>query len=289
MNNIEQSWIKNKICLITGGNAGIGKETARQLAKLGAKIIIVCRNKEKGKFALEDIIATTNNPNIELMICDLAQLKDVVRFTQEFKIKYKKLHVLINNAGVFHMKRTLTSDGYESTFAINHLAHFYLTQELLPLLQTTDHSRIINLGSDIHKFFKIKMNDLHLVKRYQGQQAYSNSKSAMILFSYKLARDLKETNIKVYAVHPGHVKTQMTTTGMPKIFLKISDWVTNQLTPEEGARSSVFAASDNSLSNTTGVYVSKCKIGKSAKFTYDLDLQEELWKKSIEYNKAILG
>ena len=165
---LENSWIKGKTCMITGANTGIGKETARQIAGLGAHVIMVCRNQEKGIQAKEDIIQTTENENIDLLICDLASLKDVKRFTDEFLQTHTNLHVLINNAGVFHMKRTTTQDGYESTFAVNYLAHYYLTELLLPLLKKSSPSRIINLSSDIHRYFKIKMKDPLLERRYMG-------------------------------------------------------------------------------------------------------------------------
>ncbi|MHA1952958.1 MAG: SDR family oxidoreductase, partial [Candidatus Heimdallarchaeaceae archaeon] len=266
-------WIKGKICLITGANTGIGKETARQLAALGSKVIMVCRNQEKGKKAQEDIIRTTKNRNIELSICDLASLKDVKHFAEEFIKNHSELHVLINNAGVFSMKRILTKDGYESTFGVNYLAHFYLTGLLLPLLKKSSPSRIINLSSDIHKFYKIKLKDLMLEKRYNGQQAYSNSKTAMILFSYKLVRELGESEITVNALNPGHVETQMTTVGLPKWFMKIRDSIVKHQTPEEGARTSSYVASSDDLKNITGKYFYNCEEKKSGKITYDIAKQ----------------
>ncbi|MHA1611491.1 MAG: SDR family oxidoreductase, partial [Promethearchaeota archaeon] len=271
----------------TGANTGIGKETARILAQKGAHVIMVCRNLEKGKEARQDIIDSTKNPYIDLMICDLADLNAVRQFSEYVQLKYSQLHVLINNAGVFHMKRNTTIDGFESTFGINYLAHYQLTKLLLPLMKKSTPARIINLGSDIHKFFKIKMKDPQLEKFYNGQQAYSNSKSAMILFTYKLAKEIEEEGISVNAAHPGHVKTQMTTKGLPKIFLKISDKITRQLTPEQGAETPAYLAWSDDLQGITGKYFSKCKPTKSAKFTYDREIQEYLWKYSEELIKSL--
>ena len=272
----EDSWIKGKTCMITGANTGIGKETARQIASLDAQVIMVCRNQKKGEQAKEEIIRTTDNQDIELLICDLASLKNVKRFAEEFLQTHTNLHVLINNAGVFHMKRTITPDGYESTFAVNYLAHYYLTELLLPLLKKSSPSRIINLSSNIHKSFKIKMNDPLLENGYMGPQAYSNSKTAMVLFTNKLVRELVGTKVTVNSVHPGHVKTQMTTVGLSKWFRKIADLIPTR-TIEKSAKTSVYVASSNDLEGITGKYFSDCKESKTAKMTKNIHKQDILW------------
>ncbi len=276
----KDTWIKGKTCMITGANTGIGKETARQLAVLGSHIIMVCRNKEKGEQAKEEIIQSTDNNNIELLICDLASLRDVKRFAEEFLHTKTNLHVLINNAGVFHMQRTTTQDGYESTFAVNYLAHYYLTELLLPLLKGNSPSRIINLSSNIHRYFKIKMKDPLLEKGYMGQQAYSNSKTAMVLFTNKLVRELEGTKVTVNSVNPGHVKTQMTTIGLSKFFRKMSDLIPTNRTVEQGAETSVYVASSNDLEGITGKYFTDCKESKTAKMTKDEKNQDFLWELS---------
>lgn len=283
----EDSWIKGKTCMITGANTGIGKETTRQLAALGTRVIMVCRNQEKGAHTKAEIIQTTDNENIELLICDLASLKDVKRFTGEFLQTHSNLHVLINNAGVFHMKRTTTCDGYESTFAVNYLAHYYLTELLLLLLKRSSPSRIINLSSNIHRSFKIKMKDPLLEKGYMGQQAYSNSKTAMVLFTNKLVRKLEGTKVTVNSVNPGHVKTQMTTVGLSKWFRKIADLIPTR-TIEQSAETSVYAAASNDLEGVTGKYYTDCKETKTAKMTRNVENQDYLWELSKELvSKAI--
>jgi NAD(P)-dependent dehydrogenase (short-subunit alcohol dehydrogenase family) len=286
MNN---SWIKGKVCLITGSNTGIGKETAKRLANLDSKIIMVCRNEEKGEKAKQEIIQATSNQDIELMICNLASLQDVKLFSEKFLATHSELHVLINNAGTFHMKRTATSDGYESTFAVNYLAHYYLSRLLIPLLKKNSPSRIINLSSDIHRYFSIKMNDLMLERRYSGQQAYSNSKTAMILFTYKLARELGDSDVTVNAVNPGHVDTQMTTIGLPKWFTRIRDLIVKHQTPEEGARNSVKVAVSNELGSVSGKYFSKGKERKSGRITYDIAKQDLLWDLSNQLIEKAIG
>ncbi len=283
------SWVKGKTCLITGANAGIGKETAREIAELGARVVMVCRNKGKGEKAREEIIETTRNKNIDLLICDLSSLKEVKKLSEDFLTNYSELHVLINNAGVFHMTRIETTDGYESTFAVNYLAHYYLSRLLLPLLKKSSPSRIVNLSSDIHKYFGIKMNDFMLEKRYTGQQAYSNSKTAMILFTNRLARELRETQVTVNAVNPGHVDTQMTSVGLPKLFIKIRDLFIKHQTPVEGARTSVFVATSNELINISGKYFSKGKEKKSGKITNDISKQNLLWDLSNQLIEKVIG
>ena len=276
----KNSWIKGKTCLITGANTGIGKETARQIADLGANVIMVCRNQEKGEQAKEEIIQATDNENIELLICDLASLKDVKRFAEEFLQTHANLHVLINNAGVFHMKRTTTQDGYESTFAVNYLAHYYLTELLLPLLKKSSPSRIINLSSNIHRSFKIKMKDPFLENGYLGPQAYSNSKTAMVLFTNKLARELEGTEMTANSVNPGHVKTQMTTVGLSKVFRKFADIILPPRTIEHSAKTSVYVASSNDLEGISGKYFTDCKESKTAKMTKTIHNQDYLWELS---------
>jgi NAD(P)-dependent dehydrogenase (short-subunit alcohol dehydrogenase family) len=282
------SWIKGKTCLITGANTGIGKATALKIAALDAHIVMVCRNQEKGETAREEIVQKTNNENIELLICDLASLKDVKRFSEEFLENYSSLHVLINNAGVFRMKREESSDGYELTFAVNYLAHFYLTRLLLSLLKKSAPSRIINLSSDIHKFYKIKLKDPLLEKRFRGQQAYSNSKTAMVLFTYKLERELKGTKVSVFTVNPGHVRTQLTIEGMPKWYRRISDLIPNHRTVDQATISSVYAASSNELEGQTGKYLTEYEETRTARMTKQIENQDYLWELSEKLiSKAI--
>jgi len=271
------SWIKGKTCLITGANTGIGKETARKIAALEASVVMVCRSQEKGEVARKEIIESTSNKNVDLLLCDLASLKDVRRFAEEFLKNYSQLHVLINNAGVFRMKREISEDGYELTFAVNYLAHYYLTTYLLTFLKKSSPSRIVNVSSDIHKYFKIRLKDPLLERRYNGQQAYSNSKTAMVLFTNKLVRELEGTEVSVFSVNPGHVKTQLTTEGLPKWFSVLSSLVPNRRTPSLGATSSVFAAASSSLDGLTGLYLTDCKESKTAKMTRDIVNQDYLW------------
>jgi len=202
--------MKDKIILITGANSGIGKEATRALAKKGATIIMACRNLEKAEPVCEMIQAESENPNIEVMKLDLASLKLIRNFTQEFLARYQKLNVLINNAGTFCMKRKEAEDEFEKTMGVNHLRHFLLTYELLPILEKTPGARIINVGSDAHFSGDLDLDDLHFKRRkYSGFKAYASSRLATVFFTQELAQRVKEKDITVNSLHPGHVDTNM--------------------------------------------------------------------------------
>ena len=276
---INQNYKSNKrFCVITGANAGIGKETAMQLAIKGYHIIMICRNREKAEKAQNEIKDKSGNEKIDLLIADLASLKSVENVAKEFKLNYKYLHVLINNAGIFNRKRIETENGYESTFAVDYLAHFLLTNSLLDVIKNSAPSRIINVSSNIHLYFKINFDDLMSEKKYSSQKAYANAKFALVLFSYELARRLNGTGVTVNALHPGHAKTKMTapTKKRSKIFLSLISPLTKS--PEEAARTSVYLASSPEVEGITGKYFKNCKPVKSHKLTYDESLQMKLWR-----------
>jgi len=277
--------MKDKIVLITGANSGIGKETTRALAKKGATIIMACRHLEKAEPVGEIIQRESKNPNIEVMKLDLASLKSVRNFTQEFKTRYQKLNVLINNAGVFCMKREETEEGFEKTMGVNHLGHFLLTYELLPILENTPEARIINVSSNAHFSGDLDLGDLHFKRRkYSGFKAYGASRLATVFFTQELAERLKEKDITVNSLHPGHVDTNMwdlwgterkwyqsIINGIIKLFL---------ISAEEGAQTSIYLASSNEVKGITGKYFAKKKIKAASKKCSDIKLQKELWQLS---------
>ena len=202
--------MKDKIVLITGANRGIGLETTRALAKKRAIIVMACRKLEEAEKVCKIIQRESGNPKIEVMKLDLASLKSVRNFIMTFSKKYNKLNVLINNAGVFCMKREETEDGFERSMGVNYLGHFLLTIGLLPVLTVTPGARIINLSSNAHMTGKLDLNDLHFKRRkYSGIKAYASSRVATILFTLELAERLKGKDITVNALHPGSVNTNM--------------------------------------------------------------------------------
>ena len=277
--------MKDKIVLITGANRGIGKETTRALAKKGATIIMACRHLEKAESVGEMIQIESKNPHIEVMRLDLTSLESIRNFTREFKARYQKLDVLINNAGVFCMRREETEEGFELTIGVNHLGHFLLTHELMPLLEKTPEARIINLSSNAHYSADLDLGDLHFKKRkYSGIKAYGSSRLTTVFFTQELAERLKEKNITVNALHPGHVDTNMWDLWgverkwyqsiihrMIKLFL---------ISAEEGAQTSIYLASSVEVKRITGKYFAKKKIKAASKKCADIKLQKELWQLS---------
>jgi len=277
--------MKDKIVLITGANSGIGKETTRALAKKGATIIMACRNLEKAETVCEMIQEESRNPNIEVMKLDLASLKSIRNFTREFSARYQKLNVLINNAGIFCMKREETEEGFEKTMGVNHLGHFLLTYELLPILEKTSEARIINVGSDAHFSGDLDLNDLHFKRRkYSGFKAYASSRLATIFFTQELAERVKEKDITVNSLHPGHIDTNMWNIWQPqrrwyhsllirliKLFL---------ISAEEGAQTSIYLASSEEVKGITGKYFAKKMLKAVSKKCSDIKLQKELWELS---------
>src|SRR5713101_671060 len=213
-----------KVCLITGGNSGIGKATATGLAKLNASVVIVSRDKDKGEATLIEMSAKSGNRNLDAMTADLSSQDSVRELAHDFKGRYKKLHVLINNAGIFLPRRISTVDGLEATFATNHLGHFLLTNLLLDTLKANAPSRIINITSSAHHGTEIDFDDLQAEKKYSGYHAYSQSKLANVLFTYQLAQRLDGTGVTVNCLHPGVVRTGFgkDVTGLMTILVRIA-------------------------------------------------------------------
>jgi NAD(P)-dependent dehydrogenase (short-subunit alcohol dehydrogenase family) len=267
--------MEGKICLITGANSGIGKETAKTLAKMNATIVMLCRDKERGEDAQREIIEQSGNKNVDLLICDLSSLQDINDFVTEFKNKYDNLHVLINNAGVMLKKRGLSVDGFEMNFAVHLLGPFLLTNLLLDLLKNSAPSRIINVTSAAHKRSKIDFEDLQSEnKKYRLFSIYGISKLAEMLFTYELSRKLEETKVTANAVHPGVVATNL---GRDQS--KFSQWFARKFfkSPEEGAQTSIYLASSPEVEGITGKYFINKEPRESSEESYNQEDAERLW------------
>lgn len=278
--------MNEKIMLVTGANSGMGKATVASLADTGARVVMLCRDKNRGEAALQEVLQQNVNRNIDLMLCDLADMKDIRRFTEEFKKKYNRLDVLINNAGVITLDRRETVDGLELQFGVNHIGHFLLTLQLIDVILKTQGARIVVVGSGAHKAGKIHFEDYNLTRRYSIISAYGQAKLANLLFTRELARRLYGSGITVNCAHPGAVATSMgvdRTTGFGKT-------ITGILRPffqtsEEGARTALFLALDPSVSKTTGEYFYKSKIAKSSKASQD----EVAARRLFELSERICG
>jgi NAD(P)-dependent dehydrogenase (short-subunit alcohol dehydrogenase family) len=278
-----ENLLKNKIVLITGATSGIGKETAIGLARLDANIIFTTRDNLKGEIVKKEIIEKTNNKNILVLECDLASFKSIRNCCKDFKSKYNKLHVLINNAGVWDFKRRESKDGIENIFATNYLAPFLMTNLLLDLLKKGSPSRIINVTSGMH-YGTINFEDIEFKHNFSGAKAYRQSKLGLILFTRLLAKKLDGTGVTVNAAHPGMNKTDLgrDAGGFSKFIFKMIG-----KNPKIGADTSIYLASSSDIENISGEYFAKKKIKKSSKESYNMILANKLWDLSKEYCKLI--
>lgn len=268
-----------KICLVTGATSGIGKATATGLARQGATVVIVGRNQAKGEAALREIQRTSGNTSVDLLLADLSSQASVRQLAATFLERYEQLHVLINNAGVFLTKRTLTVDQLEMTFAVNHLAPFLLTQLLLERLKASAPARIVNVCSGAHYTAHLQSQDLQLQRGYNVWRAYAQSKLAMLLCSYKLARHLEGSGVMLNCLNPGFVFTNMGMSNVGPRVQTVAKALLSRLgsSPDRGALTSLFLAMSSEVEQVTGKYFDKLILKQSSKASYDLELQEQIW------------
>jgi NAD(P)-dependent dehydrogenase (short-subunit alcohol dehydrogenase family) len=245
--------LTGRVCVVTGANRGIGRATAEGLARLGAKVILVCRRKEDGEAVAREIEAKSRIVP-DVVPADLSSQLSIRQAAANFRGRYPRLHVLINNAGVIPRQREVTIDGLEMQFAVNHLACFLLTNLLLPQLQADAPSRIINVSSGAHVHATLDFDDLQAQRRYEPKQVYSRSKLANILFTYELSRRLSGTGVTANCLNPGVVATRMLADymGVPTIGAALAR--TFGAKPEEGAETSIYLASSPEVESVTGKY-----------------------------------
>lgn len=282
--------MKNKIILITGATNGIGKVAATELAKQGATVVIVGRSVEKAMATVKDIQqATGHQQQVDYLLADLSSMAQVRRLAEEFKKKYDRLDVLINNAGGTFTTRQETVDGYERTFATNHLSYFLLTTLLLDMLKASAPARIVSVASNAHMFGKINFDDLqNRSYGFQGFGAYGNSKLANIMFTYELERRLKGTAVTANVLHPGFVATGFgqNNTGLFGSGIKLIQSAF-ALTPQQGADTIVYLASSPAVEGVTGKYWEKRKAISSSKASYDETTAKRLWEVSEQLVNAV--
>jgi NAD(P)-dependent dehydrogenase (short-subunit alcohol dehydrogenase family) len=273
--------LNDKIIFITGATSGIGKETARGLAKLGSTIVFTTRDVSRGDKIKDELIKTTKNNKIEYLFCDLSSFESIINCCNKYKEKYDKLHVLINNAGVWDFKKRLSKDGIENIFAVNYLAPFLMTNLFLDVLKKSAPSRIINVTSGMH-YGTINFDDIEFKNNFSGARAYSQSKLGLILFTRFLAKKLEGTGVTVNCVQPGMNKTNLgrDAGSFSRVIFKILG-----KNPEKGAETSIYLASSPEVKNISGEYFEKKKIRKSSKESYNLDLANKLWNLSKNYVK----
>lgn len=274
--------MNGKICLVTGGTNGIGRATAQALAQMGATVIIVGRDAQKTSRVVEEIRAASGNPGVGAMLADLSSEQEVRLLADEFQGKYSHLHVLINNAGGFFLRRQIRGNGIEMTFALNHLAGFLLTNLLLDTLKASAPARIINVSSNAHTSGKIDFDNLQGERQY-GPRAYDNSKLANLLFTMELAWRLEGTGVTANALHPGFVAT-----GFAKNNGKVISALVSLITPlvarspAKGAETSIYLASSPSADGITGKYFYDSHVIPAAPQATDMVVARKLWDVSAE-------
>ena len=278
-----------RTCLITGATNGIGKETAIALAKMGASVVLVARDERKGRAAQSEL-KERSGADSELLLADLASLADVRRLAEEYRSRHDKLHVLINNAGAYNSKRELSKDGYEMTIAVNHLAHFLLTDLLLDVIKASAPARIINVSSGAHSGAKMDFDDLQAESGYGvGMRAYGQSKLANVLFTNELARRLEGANVAVNSLHPGVVRTGFgrNAKGVIGGIFAVFQFVGRPflLSSAQGAETSIYLASSPDVETTTGEYFVKSKSVASNDESNDPEVARRLWDVSEELIK----
>lgn len=292
----------DKVCIVTGAASGIGAITAQALAQQGAAVILVDRDSEKGTTTVDQIKQQTGNSAVEFMRADLSAQKEIRQLVQQFRSRYQRLDVLVNNAGAIFPQRRESVDGIEMTFALNFLGYFLLTNLLLDTIKASAPARIVNVSSRAHARAQINFDDLESRSDYRDIKAYEKSKLAIVLFTYELARRLEGTGVTANALHPGIVATNFSTNnrgavgplmravakyyathrdGGASLFARLLSLVF--VSPEQGAQTSIYLATSPEVEGVTGKYFVKCQAVPSSPASYDTATASRLWQVSATY------
>lgn len=269
--------MKGKTALITGSTDGIGKQTAIDLASLGAEVIIHGRNAESLQTTRLGITNLTGNNKIEIINSDLSSLQQTIYMVDEVNNRFEKIDILINNAGVYMNMKEFTEDGIEKTFAVNHLSHFLLTKLILDSFNGKSISRIINVSSVAHTRAQLDFDNITSEKHFDAYNSYAVSKLANVLFTYELAKQLERTNILVNALHPGVISTKLLLKGFSIKGISLA----------EGAATSVYLASSDEVEGVSGKYFVRKKMTKSSRLSYDRIIQQKMWEVSEQMIKKV--
>ncbi|KAM8733989.1 retinol dehydrogenase 13 isoform 1-T2 [Acanthopagrus schlegelii] len=294
--SVLRKWIAGGVCrcsvrldgktvLITGANTGIGKETSRDLARRGARVVMACRDLTRAEQAAEEIRQSTGNGNVVIRHLDLASIYSVRQFAKDFLDSEDRLDILINNAGVMMCPRWLTEDGFETQLAVNHLGHFLLTNLLLPKLKSSSPSRVVTVSSIAHRGGRIVLDDLFFSRRsYSSLESYRQSKLANVLFSRELARRLRGSGVSAFSLHPGVIRTELgrhvqgwfplmgALLSLPSLLL--------MKTPTQGSQTTLYCALTPGLEERSGRYFSDCAEKEAAPEGRDDEVARRLWEES---------
>ncbi len=260
--------MKNKTVLVTGATDGIGKETALQLARMGARVLVHGRSAARCQQAVDEIHSQSENPHVAYLLADFSSLAQVRALAAEVGQRVAKLDVLVNNAGAYFKERTLSEDGYEMTFAVNHLAPFLLTNLLLPLLEKSPAGRIVTVSSTMHTVRGLDMNDLQGEQRYRGNGAYALSKLGNILMTRELAERLAGSSVTANSLHPGVIDTKLLRNAFGMSGSSI----------QSGAATSVYLASSPEVAGVNGAYFVDCRQVDPGEQAQDPTLQKQFWQ-----------
>jgi NAD(P)-dependent dehydrogenase (short-subunit alcohol dehydrogenase family) len=273
--------LDGRICLVTGATSGVGLATATGLARLGAHVILVARDKQRGQASHETVREQSGNRRVDLLMADLQSPDEIEALARQVLDRYPSLHVLVNNAGVVNLKREVTPAGLERTFAVNHLAYFQLTNLLLARLRASAPARIVNVSSHGHRFGSLDLDDLQTErKKYAWLRVYGASKLANILFTYELARRLEGSGVTANCLHPGAVASSLGKNNGRLGRLVLPLLKPFFLSPEQGAKTSIYLASSPEVADTSGRYYVKCRAVPSSDTSHDEALARGLWEAS---------
>jgi len=273
---------RNGVFLVTGASAGLGKAITTGLARQGATVVMVSRNRQKGEETLSEIAGVTGNPSLDLLVADLSSQQAIRQLAQEFQQRYSRLHILVNNAGAHMQQRQLSVDGIEMNLAINHLSAFLLTNLLVDTMRASAPARIVNVASNAMTR-SVNLDDLQSEQTFVPFAVYGQAKLAMALCTYALARRLTGTGVTVNALHPGLTATNIVDAVAPPIARPFLGIIKRFLqTPEQGAQTALYLATSPEVEGVTGQYFVRSKQGRSVPNSYDEALQERVWTMSAD-------
>jgi NAD(P)-dependent dehydrogenase (short-subunit alcohol dehydrogenase family) len=279
-NNRANNALSGKTIIVTGANSGIGKVAARELARMGASVIMVARSRERGERALQEVRSASANDNVRLMLCDLSSQRSIREFAAAFEAENDRLDVLLNNAGAVYLRRQESVDGLELSFALNHMGYFLLTNLLLDVIKASAPARIVNVSSEAHRVGRIAFDDLRREQDY-GMNVYGETKLMNLLFTYELARRLEGTGVTVNAMHPGFVRTNFGRRGnglLGRFVMPVASLFGRS--PERGAATAIYLASSPEVEGVTGKYFVDNQEVRTADLSYDQALQARMWEVS---------
>jgi NAD(P)-dependent dehydrogenase (short-subunit alcohol dehydrogenase family) len=279
-NNRANNALSGKTIIVTGANSGIGKVAARELARMGASVIMVARSRERGERALQEVRSASANDNVRLMLCDLSSQRSIREFAAAFEAENDRLDMLLNNAGAVYLRRQESVDGLELSFALNHMGYFLLTNLLLDVIKASAPARIVNVSSEAHRVGRIAFDDLRREQDY-GMNVYGETKLMNLLFTYELARRLEGTGVTVNAMHPGFVRTNFGRRGnglLGRFVMPVASLFGRS--PERGAATAIYLASSPEVEGVTGKYFVDNQEVRTADLSYDQALQARMWEVS---------